>query len=151
MGARGYMKLENFEICSSIELQTANSFWDLHNVADFCGLELIPSENAAVMRWKVPSGSNSSGTSEKKFSGMTLRFKNLQFLQAGARDGDLPLTEDTCVSDVLKVDPSIDRVDPYMRTRRDWNPADSFRFVFRFKSKRVIEIESETVELVESS
>jgi hypothetical protein len=114
-------------------------------------LELIPSENAAVMRWKVPSESNSSGTSEKKFSGMTLRFKNLQYLHVGARDGDLPLTEDTCVSDVLKVDPSIDRVDPYMRTRRDWKPADSFRLVFRFQSQRVIEIESETVELVESS
>jgi hypothetical protein len=28
---------------------------------------------------------------------MRLRFKNLQFLQIGARDIELPLSEDTCV------------------------------------------------------
>jgi hypothetical protein len=143
------MKLENFEICSSsIELQTGNTIWDLHNVFDFCGLELIPSENAAVMRWNLPPGSNHPSISGTKFSGMTLRFKNLQFLHVGKRDADLPLTEDTCIWYVLKVDPNIGHVDPYMRCPRDWKPADSFRLVFAFQSHRIIEIESETVELV---
>jgi len=142
------MRLENFEIHSSIELQTGNLFWDLHNFADFVGLELIPTENMAVMRWSAPAESNPWGCYENKFSGMTLRFKDLQLLHLGARDRDLPLTEDTCVSDVLKVDPTIEGVEPYMRTRRDWKPTDSFRLVFQFQSGRVIEIESETVELV---
>lgn len=38
--------------------------------------------------------------------------------------------------------------DPYMRMRRDWKASDSFRLMFQFQSGRVIEIESETVELV---
>jgi hypothetical protein len=138
------MRLENFEIHSSIELQTGNLFWDLHNFADFHGLELIPAENSAVMRWSVPSESNPWGCYENKFSGMTLRFKNLQLL--GARDKRLPLTEDTCVSDVLKVDLTLEGVEPYMRACRE--STDSFRLVFQFQSGRVIEIESETVELV---
>ncbi len=142
------MRLENFEIHSSIELQTGNLFWDLHNVFDFVGLELTPTENMVVMRWSVPAESNPRVFYGHKFSGMTLRFKNLQFLHLGARDRDLPLTEDTCVSDVLKVDPTIESVEPYIRTRRDWKPTDSFRLVFWFQSRRVIEIESETVELV---
>jgi hypothetical protein len=143
------MKLENFEICpSSIELKMGSSFWDLHNVFDFRGLELIPSENAAVMGWNVPSNSIHSRIPEMKFSSLTLRFKNLQFLKVGARDGDFPLTEDTCISYILKVDPNIEHVDPYMRAPRDWEPGDSFRLVFAFQSRRVIEIESETVELV---
>jgi hypothetical protein len=137
------MRLENFEIHSSIELQTENFLWDLHNAADFRGLELIPAENAAVMRWTLPSGPNPSDRDGNKFSGMTLRFKNLQFLHIGARDSELPFTEDTCVSDVLKVDPAVEGVDPYMRTRRDWKPTDSFRLVFRFQSRRGVEIESE--------
>jgi hypothetical protein len=146
------MKLENFEICSSsIELQTGGSFWDLHNVFSFRGFELVPSENTVVMRWSVPSRSKRSGISEMKFSGMDLCFKNLQFLHVGARDGDLPLTEDTCTSYILKVDPGIEHVDPYRRARRDWKPGDSFRLVFAFQSHRIIEIESETVELVASS
>ena len=143
------MRLENFEIAdTSIELQTGNRFWDLHNVADFRGLGLIPGENTAVMRWNASSSSNPWGPYEQKFSGMALRFKTLQFLNIGARDADLPLTEDACVSYILKVDPTVENADPYSRTRRDWKPADSFRLVFGFQSQRVIEIESETVELV---
>jgi hypothetical protein len=77
---------------------------------------------------------------------MTLRFKNLQLLHLGARDKGLPLTEDTCVSDVLKVDPTLEGVEPYMRACRE--PTESFRLVFQFQSGRIIEIESESVELV---
>ena len=145
------MKLENFEICpSSIELKMGSSFLDLHNVFGFRGLELIPSEDAAVMRWNVPSNSNHSRIHEMKFSSLTLRFKNLQFLHVGGRDGDLPVTEDTCLWYVLKVDPNMENVDPYMRTHREWKSADSFRLVFAFQSHRMIEIESETVELIAS-
>ena len=140
------MRLENFEIHSAIELRTQNLIWELHNFAHFLGLELIPAENVAIMRWSVPSAPNPWGCLENKFSGMTLHFKNLQFLNIGARDKDLPLTEDTCVSDVLKVDPGNEGVDPYLRACRDWS--DSFRLIFQFQSGRVIEIESETVELV---
>lgn len=42
------MKLRNFEISSSIELRSENSYWDLHNFADFTGLELIVPENAVA-------------------------------------------------------------------------------------------------------
>jgi len=139
------MRLENFEIHSSIELQTGNLFWDLHNFADFLGLELIPSENTAVMRWSVPSVSNPWGCYENKFSGMTLRFKKLQLLHLGGRDKGLPLTEDSCLSGVLKVDRTLGGVEPYMPILE---PSDFFRLVFQFQSGRVIEIESETVELV---
>jgi hypothetical protein len=142
------MKLENFEVHSSIELKTGNLFWDLHNLADFRGLELIVSENTLVMRWTVPAVANPWGCYENKFSGMALHFRNLQFLNIGGRDGDMPLTEDTCISHVIKVDPSLQNVELYKRTRRDWKPADSFRLLFRFQSGRVIEIESEAAELI---
>jgi hypothetical protein len=144
------MKFENFEISTSIELQTGDTFWDLHNVYDFLGLELVPSENTLVMRWSAPYRSKRSDISEMKITGMALRFKNLQFLHIGGRDGDLPLNEDTCLWYVLKVDPTMENVDPYLRTHREWKSADSFRLVFAFQSHRMIEIESETVELIAS-
>jgi len=139
------MRLENFQIHSSIELQSGNLFWDLHSFADFLGLDLIPTENTAVMKWGVPSGPNPWGCYENKFSGMVLRFKNLQLLHLGARDKGLPLTEDACVSAVLKADPTLEGAEPYMPALE---PTDSFRLVFEFQSGRVIEIQSETVELV---
>jgi len=128
------MRLENFGIHSPIELQSGNLLWDLHNVSDFRGLELLPTENVAVMNWHGRTVPNHRNSGEKESSGISLRFKNLQFLRVGERDGGLPLTEDTCVSEVLKVDPAIEHVEPHMRTRRDWKPSDSFRLIFRFQS-----------------
>lgn len=142
------MRLENFDIHSSIELQTKDRFWDLHNASHFCGLEFIPDENALVMRWSAASSSSLWGPYEPKFSGMALHFKNLRFFNIGPRDESLPLAEDACVWYVLKIDPAVEDPDPYMRTRREWKLADSFRLVFRFQSRRVIEIESQSVELI---
>ena len=79
---------------------------------------------------------------------MKLYFDDLLFLMVGPRDPDMPFTEDGCVSHILKVDPNIDHGDPFMRARENWAPGDSFRLAFLFQSGRVIEIESETVELM---
>jgi len=142
------MRLKNFEISGSIELRTGDLLWDIHNFADFEGLELLPACNAVVMRWTVPKEANPWGSPENKSSGMKLYFDGLQFLKISARDSDMPLTEDTCVSDILKVDPKLEYEDPFLRTRKNWAPGDSFRLAFLFQSGRVIEIESETVELI---
>jgi hypothetical protein len=101
------MRLQNFEISSSIEFQSGGLFWDVHNFAKFDGLELIRAENAAVMRWSVPAVSNPWGCYENKFAGMELHFKNLLFLHVGPRDEEMPMSEDTCVSAVLMVDPVV--------------------------------------------
>jgi hypothetical protein len=140
------MRLQNFEISSSIEFQSGGLFWDIHNFAKFDGLELIRTENAAVMRWSVPVASNPWGCYANKFAGMELHFKNLLFLRVGPRDEEMPMKEDSCVSAVLMVDPAIEYDEPYMRQVREMTA--SFRLAFQFQSARVIEIESEVVQLV---
>jgi hypothetical protein len=140
------MKLSNFEITSSIELQSGGLFWDLHNFANFQGLELLPTQNIAVMSWSVPEGLNPWGCYENKFAGMKLRFTGLQFIRVSPRDKDLPLSEDTCVSDILRVDPRIEHVDPYMRAVLEMT--DHFCLAVCFQSRRIIEIESDKVELI---
>ena len=75
------MRLQNFEICSSIEFQSGGLFWDVHNFAIFDGLELIRTENAAVMRWSAPTAvSNPWGGYGNKFAGI-VAFQELAFLQ----------------------------------------------------------------------
>lgn len=142
------MKLKNFEISGSVELQTANLYWEIHNYANFEGLELTPANDAVVMKWTVPKRNNPWGCYENKFSGMNLYFDDLLFLNITPRDPEMPFTEDACVSHILKVDPNTQHHDPFMRTRNLWAPDDSFRLVFLFQSARVIEIESKTVELI---
>jgi|SRR5208282_3155920 len=142
------MKLKNFAIAGSVELQTGNLFWDMHNFASFEGLELIPANDAVVMKWTVPNRSNPWGCQENTFSGMRLYFGDLQLLRVSPRDPEMPFTEDDCVSHILKVDPEIQDDDPFMRTRNIWGSDDRFRLVFLFQSARVIELESKTVELI---
>jgi hypothetical protein len=36
------MILKNFDVSGSIELQSGELFWDLHNFAEFLGLDLLP-------------------------------------------------------------------------------------------------------------
>ena len=142
------MKLKNFEIVGEVELQTDDLYWDIHNFANFEGLELLPAYDAVVMKWTVLKRDNPWGCIENKFSGMNLYFDDLQFLKVGPRDSDMPFTEDGCVSHILKVDPNIHDAEPYMRTNKEWGTNDTFRLVFQFQSGRVIEIESKTVELI---
>jgi hypothetical protein len=142
------MRFKNFEITGWIELRTGNLYWDVHNFADFGGLELNPANDAVIMKWTVPKRDNPWGCYENKFSGMNLYFDDLQFLKIGPRDPDMPFTEDACVSHILKVDPNIQHDDPFIRARKVWGPDEPYRLVFLFQSARVIELESKTVELI---
>jgi hypothetical protein len=145
------MKLKNFDISRMDIILTSGSLsWDLHNFADFQGLELISASNSAVMKWTVRGTTNPNpwGCFENKASGMELHFYNLTSLSVTPRDAELPLTEDSCVSAVIKVDRNLQREDPYMRTRRDWRTDESFRLMFLFQGGRTIEIESESAELI---
>jgi len=142
------MRLKNFDISGWVQLQSDNLHWDIHNSADFEGLELLPAYDAVVMKWAVPKRANPWGRPGNNSSGMKLYFDNLLFLKISPRDPDMPFTEDSCVAHILKVDPNTQHDDSFMRTRNNWGPDDSFRLVFQFQSRRTIEIESETVELI---
>lgn len=142
------MKFKNFEIASEIELRSDELLWDLHNFADFEGLELVPSSDAVAMKWTTTKVSNPWGCLDNKALGIKLYFEGLLFLRITQRDPELPLKEDTCVSSIVLVDPQIQHDELYMRTRHSWKPDDSFRLVFEFQSERLIEIEARTVELI---
>jgi hypothetical protein len=108
------VKLQDFEIISSIELRSDNGIWDLHNCGNFDGVELLATENAAIMRWSTAYPWRGL---ENNFSGLELRFKDLEFLRVRPRDPDLPLSEDTCVSDIVRVDPILRTMIPIYATQ----------------------------------
>jgi hypothetical protein len=143
------MKLINFYLDTSIELNSEGLNWDLHNFADFTGLELVPTENAAVLRWRAPKVENPWGSFQNKYAGVELWFRNLEFLKIGPRDEELPLTEDTCVADILQVDPAIQAEEPRLRAINAVEGGNGqFHLCFVFQSGRTIEIGSQRVELV---
>jgi len=132
------MKLFNFELASSsfaIELRALDSVWDLHNTWNFVGISLDARENKAIMRWRMVAPGIA-------YSGFRLIFTGLKVMIISPRDGELPYSEDTCISGVSKV--SLDAsTDAKLRTRPTWNVDDSFNLLFEFQSARVIEIGAE--------
>jgi len=139
------MKLANFTLAAesfSTELIGLGFVWDLHNSGDFLGVNLDSSDNTATMRWKITGGQPA-----EKYSGCNLIFGDLRQLAVSARDEDLPLSEDLCISAISKIIPDQTK-EPQYRTKREWHEGESFHLLFEFQSERSIEIDAETVELV---
>jgi hypothetical protein len=138
------MKLLDFELSKpsfAIELVGLGFVWDLHNSGDFLGLELRANNNTAIMRWTV------GGYSTASYLGCELVFRNLKLIIVSERDPELPLSEDTCISGISKIVPD-GGTKPEYRTRKHWNADDPFHLFFDFQSRRTIEIDAETVELI---
>jgi len=54
------MKLTNFEQTQSISIQGLGRHWDLHNLFDFAGIELLPESNSVRLRWEAIAHSPSA-------------------------------------------------------------------------------------------
>jgi hypothetical protein len=137
------MKLLNFELAApsfAIELVGLDFVWDLHNAATFLGVNLDAASNTGSMKWAV------SGHPASRYTGCSLIFTGLKLLVVSARDHDLPLSEDLCVSGISKVLPDPLTESP-LSMKPEWNENEPFHLLFEFQSRRSIEIDAETVEL----
>jgi hypothetical protein len=138
------MRLVNFELRGAnhtVELLALGLNWDLHNWADFIGLEFRP-DNSLVMRWTAPSMENPWGDLNNNHAGCALVFRDLRLLRLGARDKDTLEPDDRTLAGISKVEPG---EGPY-RQRYEWDPADPFDLLFEFQSGRTLEIAAEEVE-----
>ncbi len=138
------MQLINFELAQpsyAIELNGLGFVWDLHNSGEFLGLYLNTIENAIVMKWRV------GGHPSTQYSGCNLLFSGLKLMSISPRDEELPQSEDVTVAGISMVTPEINK-DVAYRVRRQWNPDDLFHLAFQFQSRRSIELDAETVELI---
>ena len=138
------MKLINFELAQpsyAIELNGLGFVWDFHNAGEFLGLDLSPGKNSILLKWRM------SGQPSSQYSGCHLLFSGLKLLHISPRDEKLPQSEDLTVAGISMVTPETSKEVAY-RVRRQWNPSDPFHLVFQFQSRRSIELDAETVELI---
>ena len=140
------MILSNFELREpnhTIELVGLGHNWDLHNFAEFEGLEVNAGQNHATLRWRVPDVENPWGSLNNAFRGCALVFSGLRALSMTPHDPD-HATEDRDLADVSKVTPEPGEY----RTRERWSPGEPFNLRFEFQSGRTIEVAAERAELV---
>jgi hypothetical protein len=139
--------LTNFDLRTpsyTIELVGLGCNWDLHNFADFEGLDVNTAENRATLRWRVPNVENPWGSFDNAFRGCALVFTGLRALSVTPHDPDHATTEDRDLATVSKVTPE---PGPYRR-RNQWESGEPFHLLFEFQSGRAIEVAADQAELV---
>src|SRR5687767_9260230 len=101
------MKLANFELVPpepTITLAGLGHFWDLHNFAQFDGLEFRPADDACTLKWSVPDVDNAWGSDANPFRGCLLIFTGLHSVHV--QDRDRPTVDsDSDLADLARVTP----------------------------------------------
>jgi hypothetical protein len=87
----------NFQLTQNYALNFDNRYIDLHNNFNFINLEYNVETMALVLRW-VRSSSN--WVKEDELLSLELLHKNLSYLIVSSRDPEMPLSEDSCLSNI---------------------------------------------------
>jgi hypothetical protein len=101
------MKLVNFNLASSghaVELRAFGLNWDLHNFANFVGLQLNP-DSSAILTWVVPDEGNKWGDANNQYGGCRLKFCDTQRLSVTGRDVRMPASEDETLAEIAEMSP----------------------------------------------
>lgn len=95
------MRCDNFilESPGGVVLLALGHAWDLHNCVDFRGLRYEPLLGEVVLEWSpLPEyRSNPWGDVTNKATGCRLRFREVQSVRIGPREGSYPAEDATCV------------------------------------------------------
>jgi hypothetical protein len=149
------MKLVNFvlgEAFESVQVISAGVTWDLHNSADFEGLEFYPADSCLALHWVVVqapepgSGQNASKEpAAARGSELHLLFRHVRFLRMQVPEHETvsPSNERT-VHGISYVRPG----DILPNLRAAEGGAEAFNLYFEFISGRTLEIGAESVEFV---
>ena len=100
------MELTNFHLEQSICAVGLGCVWDLHNVCDFAGIELLPKEGAARLRWIVlhsliPEVARQEG--QRGVSSCAIRFDGVSAISAAVSRSRTDLRNATTLDQVSLV------------------------------------------------
>lgn len=88
------MKFINFDrIDKDIEIVNEDKFYDLHNDSDFTRFVYEVLRQEIIFEWEYP-------THKDKPNKITLTFQKVNNFSISERDGELPFSEDTCLSSI---------------------------------------------------
>lgn len=135
----------NFELASaghSIELHALGLNWDLHNFANFVGLQLSP-DSSAILTWVVPDTANPWGDTNNHHGGCKLRFSRILRLSLTGRDVRMPASEDEALAEITEFS---DLTTSSQQNRERADACSGFRFTFH--SGVSIEIVAAEAELI---
>ena len=140
------VKLKNYDLADplcTVQLVGLGHSWDLHNFADFVGLEYDAEARSAVLSWKSLEERNPWGDDTNKYKGCSLLFRGVKSLRVRPRQSGAS-SDGRTLSDLAKVIPG----EQEYRRREKWLPEHPFDLRFEFEDESVIEVSADSSELV---
>ena len=99
----------SFQLDQGVSVIADGKYYDLHNCFDFVGYEHRPAEKKLRLEWLRSPG---EWVSADIPVGLVLFFEGVTNFAVQKRDGDMPFTEDNCVSNISFLPPELsDRYD----------------------------------------
>jgi hypothetical protein len=133
----------NFQVTDNYALNYQGRHIDLHNNFDFNNLEYSTETMTLVLRWIKSSG---DWVKEDELSHLALVHKNVSYLFILPRDPEMPLSEDSCLSDITFF-PSSSR-DINNSVIHQGLPGEGDDILYIFQSEQVIRVHCEEIELL---
>lgn len=133
----------NFQLIENYALNCENRHIDLHNNFNFIHFEFNIETMTLVLKW-VKSASD--WVQEDELPHFTLLHKNVSYLTVSPRDPEMPLSEDSCLSNVTFFPSSSRDISDCIFDKSFPNEDDDI--LYMFQSGQVIRVHCEEIELI---
>ena len=133
----------NFQLIENYGLNCENRHIDLHNNFNFIHFEFNIETMTLVLKWvKSPS----DWVQEDELPHLALLHKNVSYLNVSPRDPEMPLSEDSCLSNVTFFPSSSRDISDSIFDKSFPNGDDDI--LYMFQSGQVIRVHCEEIELI---
>lgn len=132
----------NFQLTENYALNYDNRHIDLHNNFNFVSLEYNIETMTLILRWVKSSG---DWVPIDELPGLVLLHKNVSYLTISSREQKMPLSEDSCLSDITFFPSSSREINDNIIDKSF--PEEGNDILYMFQSEQVIRVHCEEIEL----
>lgn len=125
----------NFQLTENYAINYDSRHIDLHNNFDFISLEYDIETMTLILRWLKSSG---DWVPKDELLGLALLHKNVSYLTISSRDPEMPLSEDSCLSDITFFPSSSREINDNIMDKSF--PEEGDDILYMFQSGQVIRV-----------
>lgn len=133
----------NFQLTKNYALNYQGRHIDLHNNFDFIKIEFSVETMMLILRWRMATG---NWVQQDELPCLTLIHKNVSYLNILPRNSSMPLSEDSCLSDITFWPSSSRAINDSITDQNLPNEEDDILYIFQ--SGQIIRVNCKEIELV---
>ena len=132
----------NFNIYENHAIHFEGKHLDLHNNYDFQGFVFSVEKRQLILNWK---STKADWVPRDNPLSLAITIHNVEFLKVTPRDGGMPFSEDSCLSDLTYFPSSERENDECIQAQQKPNDGDDL--IFKFQNEQIIRVKGSSAEV----